>query len=389
MDRRLDLKSLPLDRLTAEVTGPLGERPFRARQIYKWLHQRGANAFEEMTDLSQGLRTRLAEAYQLSTLELAEARESRDGTVKFRFRTVDDRSIESVYIPEWPDRTGDAEAPDAPPARQTLCVSSQVGCAMACAFCMTGTMGFLRNLRAGEIVAQVHQVNAWLMARGAPGPRPLTNLVFMGMGEPLHNYFEVKRALDILVSVEGPNFSTRRVTVSTSGLVPMMKRLGEETDVKLAVSLTGTTDQARDRLMPVNRKWPIAEVLDACRAFPLRYGRRITFEYVLLRGETDTLEDAERLADLLRGIPAKVNLIAYNEGRDLDDPDAPPPLGFYRPDDATVAAFRQRMADKGLTAVIRRSRGRDVAAACGQLAVEGGRRRPSVYDGPDGNRSSA
>lgn len=361
MQRPTDLKALTFDALRHEIVDVLGERPFRAQQIYKWLHQRHAVSFEEMTDLSKDLRARLAERYVLSDLEAAEIHASRDGTVKFRFVTADGSSIESVYIPEWRERTGDEDAPERAPDRRTLCISTQVGCAMGCAFCMTGTMGLVRNLGAGEIVDQVHRVNAWLLAQGAEGPRPLTNVVFMGMGEPLHNYDSVKAAVDILLSDVGPNFSNRHVTVSTSGLVPALERLGRETDVKIAVSLTGTTDEVRDRLMPVNRKWPLAELVSALKRIPLRQGRRITFEYVLLRGVTDRVEDADRLARLLKGVPAKVNLIAYNEN---------PVLGFERSDDAVVEAFKARMLAHGLTAVVRRSRGRDIAAACGQLAVD-------------------
>lgn len=361
MDPRPDLKSLPFESLLRVVTQELGERRFHARQIYRWLHQRRVKSFDEMTDLSKELRGRLSENYQLAQLSVGSVQESRDGTVKFLFTTLDGNSIESVYIPEWRDRTDDDAAPDRPPTRQTLCVSSQVGCAMGCGFCLTATMGLVRNLSPGEMVEQVHQVNDWLREnRGAPEERPLGNLVFMGMGEPLHNFDNLKAACEILLSQDGPNFSNRKITVSTSGLVPAMLRLGEETTVKLAVSLTGTTDEVRDQLMPINKKWPIAQLLDACRSYPLRNSRRVTFEYVLLGGLTDSLDDAERLASLLADIPAKVNLIAYNENSEL---------GYERPDDETVRAFHQRLLDKGLTAVIRRSRGRDIRAACGQLAV--------------------
>ena len=350
-----------------EVVRSLSERPYRARQIYRWLHHRYAASYEEMTNLPKALRARLAEVHPLSGLTLLAAHPSRDGTVKFEFETADGHVIESVYIPEWKERAEDDVAPDRPPDRQTLCISTQVGCAMGCAFCMTATMGLVRNLTASEIVDQVYRVNRWLMeARGLTGPRPLTNLVYMGMGEPLHNYDAVVRSVRLLLSEEGANFSSRHVTVSTSGLVPAMERLGRETDVKLAVSLTGTTDEVRARLMPVNRRWNLEALLDACRRFPMRRGRRITFEYVLLAGVTDAPEDADRLAALLRGIPAKVNLIAYNEN---------PTLGFRRPPDEVVEAFRARLARRGLTAVVRRSRGRDVAAACGQLATTSRRRR--------------
>ena len=357
-----DLKSLPPEGL-GEALAELGERPFRARQVGAWLHQRFARSFAEMSDLSKALRAKLEARYTVARLSLTQVQRSRDGTVKFGFTTWDGRAIESVYIPEWSDRPGDQVAPDWEPDRQTLCVSTQVGCAMGCAFCMTGTLGLIRNLEAGEILEQVYQVNRWLTEElGRRGPRPVGNLVFMGMGEPLHNYEQLKIALDHLVAKEGPNYSTRHVTVSTSGLVPAMRRLVDETDVRLAVSLTGTTDADRDRLMPVNRRWDIQTLLDTCRELPLKKRDRVTFEYVLLRGETDSLQDAERLARLLRGLRSKVNLIAYNAG---------PGLGFERPDSAQVEAFRRRLVERGLTAVVRRSRGQDIDAACGQLAAKG------------------
>jgi 23S rRNA (adenine2503-C2)-methyltransferase len=225
-------------------------------------------------------------------------------------------------------------------------------------------MGLSRNLTAAEIVDQVHRANRRLVELGeGTAPRPLTNLVFMGMGEPLANYKNLKLALDLLLSGDGPNFSHRHVTVSTSGLVPLIGKFGAETSVKLAISLNATTDAQRDALMPINRRYPIGALLEACRAFPARNGRRITFEYVLLGGVNDTLDDARRLAQLVRGIPAKVNLIPYNEN---------PGLGFAAPEPAAVQAFLDALVAKNLTAVVRKSRGRDISAACGQLAREGG-----------------
>jgi len=362
----------------------MGERPYRARQIFRWLHQRGVSRFEEMTDLPLTLRTHLAEHLELLTLALVDERRSSDGTIKWKWRTRDGHFIESVYMPQLSGAgeglEDDEEEPEGrrPRERRTLCVSSQVGCAIGCTFCLTGTMGLARNLSSGEIVDQVHRANQRLieLGLGAP-PRPLTNLVFMGMGEPLHNYANLKLALEILLSEEGPHFSHRHVTVSTSGLAPQMRRLGEETTVKLAVSLNATTDAQRDALMPVNRRYPIAELMAACRAFPMKQGRRITFEYVLLAGVNDGEADAERLADLIQGVPAKVNLIPYNEN---------PGLGYGAPSPARVAAFQERLVRRQVTAVVRRDRGRDIAAACGQLAAEGGpgdpRRRRSPLAPP-------
>jgi len=344
-----DLRSLSKEALAAFVAA-MGEKPFRARQLHRWLHRSGAATFEEMTDLPKGVREALRQRATLTTLTVASEQRSRDGTIKWTWRTADGKLIESVYMPE-------AE-------RKTLCVSSQVGCAIGCTFCMTGTMGLARHLTPGEIVDQVHRANRRLVELGeGPAPRPLTNLVFMGMGEPLHNWEHLKAALALLLDEDGPNFSHRHVTVSTSGLVPVMRRVGEETQVKLAVSLNATTDAQRDAIMPINRRWPIGELLAACRAFPLKQGRRITFEYVLLRGVNDADEDAERLARLLAGIPAKVNLIPYNDN---------PGLGFHAPAPARVDAFLDRLVARQITAVVRKNRGGDIAAACGQLAAEGG-----------------
>jgi 23S rRNA (adenine2503-C2)-methyltransferase len=363
-----DPRAYPLPRLT-ELLGSLGEKPFRARQIFRWLHQRGARGFEEMTDLPCSLRSLLADRLEMRSIELADERRSRDGTIKWKWRTLDGHFIESVYMPHRggaPDGLVDEEDEGLPRKRDrhTLCVSSQVGCAIGCTFCLTGTMGLARHLSPAEIVDQVHRANGRLVELGlGASPRPLTNLVFMGMGEPLHNYANLKLALEILLCEDGPQFSHRHVTVSTSGLVPQMKRLGEETTVKLALSLNATTDEQRDRLMPVNRRYPIAELMAACRAFPMKQGRRITFEYVLLAGVNDSDEDAMRLAALIEGVPAKVNLIPYNEN---------PGLGYSSPSPERVAAFEERLAARCVTVVVRRDRGRDIAAACGQLAAEGG-----------------
>src|SRR5512145_385545 len=303
-DPRPDLRSLDraaLERLVAE----LHERPFRARQIHRWLHHRGAASLDEMTDVPRSLRSALEERCSLTTLARDAEQRSTDGTIKWRWRTSDGLAVESVYMPET--------------ERKTLCVSSQVGCGMGCSFCVTATLGLARNLTPGEIVDQVHRANRRLVELGeGEGHRPLTNLVFMGMGEPLANFENVKAALEILLSEDGPNFSHRHVTVSTAGLAPMIRRLGEETQVTLAVSLNATTDEARSRIMPINRRYPIAELLRACRSFPMKQGRRITFEYVMLGGFNDAAEDADRLGRLLETIPSKINLIPYNESPGLD-----------------------------------------------------------------------
>ncbi len=345
----VDLRALPLPALEA-LLASLRAKPFRARQLFRWLHYRGAASLEEMTDLPKDLRAELARRTTLLTLSLAEERRSQDGTIKWKWRTWDGHFVESVYMPEED--------------RKTLCVSSQVGCAVGCTFCLTGTMGLARNLGPGEIADQVHRANRRLVELGErPAPRPLTNLVFMGMGEPLANYKSLKAALDLLLSPDGPDFSHRHVTVSTSGLVPVLRKLAAETEVKLAVSLNATTDAQRDLIMPINRRWPIAELLAACREVPLPRGKLITFEYVLLAGVNDADEDAERLAKLLRGIPSKVNLIPYNVN---------PGLAFRAPSSARVETFRALLIQRGVTVVVRKNRGSDIGAACGQLAAEGG-----------------
>ena len=359
-----ELRSLSRAALAALVA-ELGEKPFRARQLFRWLHRNGAATLDEMTDLPKPLRAALAVRSSLVTLERASEQRSADGTIKWTWRTGDGRLIESVYMPETD--------------RKTLCVSSQVGCALGCTFCMTGTMGLARNLTAGEIVDQVHRANRRLVELGeGPAPRPLTNLVFMGMGEPLHNFDQLKLALDLLLDEDGPNFSHRHVTVSTSGLVPVMRRLGEETQVKLTVSLNATTDALRDAIMPIYRRWPLRELLAACRSFPMKQGRRITFEYVLLGGVNESDADAQRLARLVAGIPAKVNLIPYNDN---------PGLGFRAPATERVEAFHAQLVAREVNAVVRKNRGRDIAAACGQLAAAGGpgnlRRRPAAEAGSE------
>jgi 23S rRNA (adenine2503-C2)-methyltransferase len=342
----VDLKSLSLEELTEILVTRLREKPFRARQIYRWLHQRGATHFDEMTDVSKETRACLSEQAFLSHLGKDLEQRSTDGTIKYRWKTGDGRLIESVYMPS--------------PDRKTLCVSTQVGCAMACQFCATGTLGLTRNLTAGEIVSQVHAVNREVrLNEGLAMLRPLTNLVFMGMGEPLHNFENLKKALDILQSEDGPNFSSRHITVSTVGLVPMIERFGRETDVKLAISLNASNDETRSRIMPVNKKWKIEDLLDACRRFPLKQGRRITFEYVLMSGVNDSDDDAHRLAALLKGIPAKVNLIQYNPTVGL---------GFGTTVDERSERFREILDRAHVAAFLRENRGRDISAACGQLA---------------------
>jgi 23S rRNA (adenine2503-C2)-methyltransferase len=319
----------------------LGLPAFRGRQIYRALYARGADSFENMTDLPKGLREELGRDFQIERPTASVRHLSRDGTVKHRVDLGDGRNVECVYIPEE--------------SRHTFCLSTQVGCPLKCSFCFSGTIRFERNLTAGEILGQL------LLAREALAEPPArSNIVFMGMGEPLLNSESVLKAIRILTDDEAFSVSPRRITVSTAGMVEELARFAEEAPpVGIAISLHATTDEVRDRVMPINRKHPLADLLDAARALPIPKRRRITFEYVLLGGENDSPEDAKRLASLLRGIKAKVNLIAYNPW-----PGAP----HERSSSVATSRFLEILADAGLTASLRRSRGDDVLAACGQLA---------------------
>jgi len=332
-----------------------GEPAYRFEQIATWLYGRGAETFESMSNLPRELRAALASEFEPPGLRAVKVSRGRDGTRKLLFRLEDGRVVESVIIPD--------------PPRLTLCISSQVGCAMGCGFCATARLGLLRNLSAGEIVAQVVGAKAHF----TPEER-LTNIVFMGMGEPLHNFDAVVEAIGVLTAPWGCGISSRRITVSTVGLVPQMQRLIHDTSVQLAVSLTAPTDEQRGALVPVNRKYPIEVLLAACRALPIPQRRRITFEYVLLAGVNDRAEDARRLVRLLHGIRCKVNLIPFNPF---------PGSGFERPSDETVEGFRRQLDEAHVHCTVRHSRGRDVAAACGQLAGEGAVPGADRSDGSD------
>jgi 23S rRNA (adenine2503-C2)-methyltransferase len=343
----LDLRSLTVAELGARLAAQ-GAPAYRGEQVFRWLHAQGVASPDEMTNVPQTVRDALAAAVPLRPLRIDVVQEARDGTRKLRFRTIDDRAIESVLIPEMPD--GENEERD----KLTLCVSSQVGCAMDCGFCATATLGYGRNLTAGEIVEQVYH------ATKLAGRRP-TNLVFMGMGEPMHNFDNVTRALGLLQHPWGLNFSPRRITVSTVGLVPGIEKLGQLSPApNLAISLNATTDEVRDRIMPVNRKWPIAKLLEAARRFPLAHGRRVTYEYVLLAGVNDSDADADRLVRLLRGMPCKVNLIPWNP---FQGP------AFERPSAERIRTFQERLRAAHMAVYIRTPRGDDIDAACGQLAA--------------------
>ncbi|MFO8003632.1 23S rRNA (adenine(2503)-C(2))-methyltransferase RlmN [Thioalkalivibrio sp.] len=340
----LNLLGMPRQRLARQFE-QWGERGFRATQLVKWIHQRGETDFAAMTDLSKALRERLGELATITLPEIALERSAEDGTVKWVLRLADGNAIETVFIPE--------------DDRGTLCISSQVGCALDCTFCSTAQQGFNRNLSAHEIIAQL-----WLANNRLPVPegrsRAVTNVVFMGMGEPLANFDAVVDAIDLMLDDNGYGLSKRRVTLSTSGLVPALDRLGAVTDVALAVSLHAPTDELRNRLVPINRKYPIHALLDACRRYTRDGARhhRVTFEYVLLAGINDQPEHARQLIALLRDVPCKINLIPFNPF-----PGSP----FVRPSMNAVRAFERLLDDAGFVTIIRRTRGDDIDAACGQL----------------------
>lgn len=334
----VDIKNLTFEELSAFIAH-LGKERFRATQIMKWVFSKRAKSFDEMTNLAKDFRDALKEEAFVSSLQPIKVELSKDGTKKYLFQLSDGNSVESVLIPDED--------------RLTLCISSQVGCPLDCGFCLTGSGGFVRNLETSEIINQICAVQDEL-----PEDTKITNIVLMGMGEPLLNYDNVLKALKIMTYGDGLNFSMRKITVSTSGVITEMMRLGMAMPVNLAVSLNATTDEVRSRLMPVNRKYPLSRLLSACREYPLAPRRRITFEYILIKGVNDSLDDARRLTGLLRGIPCKINLIPYNEhdGSDLQ-----------RPTDTAMRAFQEILQDAGYTALQRTSKGVDISAACGQL----------------------
>jgi 23S rRNA (adenine2503-C2)-methyltransferase len=343
-NRPVPLNLAELDRAGIEqALADRGIPRFHGRQVFHWIYRRGVVDFALMTDLGRDLRRQMAETFVITTPEITSRQTSTDGTTKFLLRLADGRHIEAVYIPDTP--------------AQTFCVSTQVGCAMACAFCLTGTMGLARHLTAGEIAGQVR-----VLAHETGLAASSFNVVLMGMGEPLHNYDATMKALGILADAQGLGVRPRRVTLSTVGILPALERLALEPLMpNLAISLHGTTDEQRSRLVPVNRKYDLKALVAACRRFPVRHRSRITFEYVLLNGVNDTLEDARRLVKLLAGIKAKVNLLPLNEA---------PGIPFTRPSDERVNAFARTLSERDLIVSVRKSRGRDIRAACGQLMVE-------------------
>ena len=335
-----DIKELSRDQLVAWLKNQ-EHKPYRAVQILRWIYLHQADTFDEMTDLGKEFRKLLSHNFTINRLEKAKIETSQDGSRKYLFRLQDGKHVESVLIPEKD--------------HYTLCISSQVGCAQECRFCRTAKSGFVRNLSKGEIVAQVRDI-----ANHLDDAKRLTNIVLMGMGEPLANYRNVIEAVKTLTDSDtGLGFSSRKITISTAGLVPRLADLGRESTVNLAISLNATDNETRSMLMPMNRKYPIETLLDACAEYPLLPRRRITFEYVLIKGVNDSRQDAERLAGLLRPVRAKINLIPFNayEG-----------CGFERPQEASIQTFRNILVQKNYTVIIRHSKGQDISAACGQLS---------------------
>ncbi len=331
-----DLRADEITRFLLEHHHPA----YRAKQICQWLFQKRALSFDEMTNLPRPLREALEAEFSISRPRIARRAESRDGTIKFLFGLADEATIESVLIPEE--------------HRLTLCISTQAGCGFGCAFCATALLGLMRNLSASEIVDQILEAS-----RGLSGDERLTHIVLMGMGEPLANYPNTLRALEIMSDVDwGIAIAPRRITLSTVGLVPQIEKLMAETRVNLAISLHAATDELRGELMPVNRKYSLKQLIDCCRALPLPRRKRITFEYVLLRGVNDSAEDARNLVKLLKGIPSKVNVIPFNPH---------PESHFQRPTDREIERFQSVLRVAGLQINVRRPRGDDIQAACGQL----------------------
>ena len=341
---RINLLGKPEVQL-ADFFEELGEKPFRARQVLQWVHQRNVSRFDDMTDLSKQLRAHLCEVASIELPEAISEKKSADGTVKWLFSAGGNQAVETVFIPEK--------------TRGTLCISSQVGCALDCTFCATGAQGFNRNLEVDEIIGQVTYANRQLPPR-PNGARPVTNVVFMGMGEPLANYRNLIPSLQLLLSDYAYGLSRRRITVSTSGIVPHIDRLSDDCNVSLAVSLHAASDTLRNELVPINKIHPIAELLDACwRYAEKRANRFITFEYVMLRDINDTARDADDLIQLLQDRPAKVNLIPFNpfDGNQ-----------YKCSREQTIRDFQRRLRERGLVTTIRKTRGADINAACGQLA---------------------
>ncbi len=350
----IDLINLSKDELR-DIVQNIAEKPFRAEQIWQWIYFYGVTSFEQMTNLSVELRSKLANQFTITSPNIAEKQESIDGTIKWLLKLADGSLVETVFIPEED--------------RGTLCISSQVGCTLTCSFCHTGTQKFVRNLTASEVIQQVmlakHELQDWKI------PAKLTNIVLMGMGEPLYNYENVAKALKIIMDSKGLAFSRKRITLSTSGVVSMIARCGEELGVHLAISLHAVTDDLRNILVPLNKKYNLAQLMEACRKYPANNHNRITFEYVMLEQVNDSVEHARELVKLIKAIPAKVNLIPFNPW---------PGTNYTCSSKERIIAFAKIINDAGYQALIRTPRGQDILAACGQLKTASERASKSILN---------
>ncbi len=337
-DDRQDLLGMTMAELCAFAEEVLGERSFRGKQLFKWIYQKDCTDFLDMTDVSKAVRNKLVEVARVSRLEVRQAEKSRDGTVKFLWGLEDGLQIESVLIPEE--------------RRMTLCISTQVGCPLACDFCVTGKGGYVRNLTRAEILLQIMQ------AQQHNPERRISNIVLMGMGEPLLNLDNVLPAMDIVQENEGLGISHRRITLSTVGLLPQLEEFGRRSRLNLAISLHGTTNPQRTKLMPINRKYPLEDLMAVLRRFPLPHRKQVTIEYILIKGVNDSVEDARRLVELLRGLPSKVNLIPYNNN---------PFTEYETSEQRDILAFQEVLMEARVHTMTRLNRGDDISAACGQL----------------------
>jgi 23S rRNA (adenine2503-C2)-methyltransferase len=343
LSEKVDLKDLSPSELERFISS-FGKERYRSIQILRWLYQKGVHSIEEMTNLAKPFRQQLSQVCVISTLDPLRIEEARDGTKKFLFQLEDENRIESVLIPDK--------------KRLTLCLSTQVGCALGCRFCLTGKSGWKRDLKASEILNQILSVRETLADRTS-----MTNVVLMGMGEPLANYENTLKAIELMIHPDAFNFSSRKITLSTAGLLPELEKLAKERmPFSLAISLNASDEETRNHLMPINRRYPLKKILELCRNFPLRPRTRITFEYVMLDGINDSPQDAKRLMRILRGIPSKINLIPLNEA---------PGIPYKRPSEEKVRRFQEILMDGEFTAIVRTSKGTEISAACGQLQAHG------------------
>ena len=339
---QINFKNLTFDELETWCFEQ-SEKSFRAKQLFHWVYQKQINNFESITNISKKFKQKLNHSFYLSQLERDKVQSSQDGSLKYMLRLSDGKHIESVLMPHE--------------SHYTVCVSSQVGCAMGCRFCMTGLMGWIRHLTPSEIIDQILEVS-----KDLPKDKILRNVVFMGMGEPFHNYDNVIKALNVMQDEHGLNFSSRRITVSTSGIVPKIKQFAHETiKANLAISLNGSNDEIRQKLMPINHAYNLTKLLAACREYPLESRKRITFEYILIKNMTDSLNDAKALIKLLHGLKFKINLIPYNSAENDQ---------FERPTAERIHEFQKLLLDKNVVATVRYSKGQDIQGACGQLITK-------------------